>query len=157
MSSPGSVLPIPVRAPALTVVPRSESAWHRFIVVLEQLPPAALAAAGVVAVQTVAFVAGRVLAVNLMYDVYIDSTETARMLGAVSFLSIVAIVAAIALGRRGLTAIPVDDRVTRHLATVVLGAAYLHLILWVTRTVTASVAAASTSTAQFLPNVFWWG
>jgi hypothetical protein len=157
MSSPDSVQPVALR-PVLTVVPPPPSARVRVRAALEQLPPAALGAIGIVAVMSVAFVAGRVLAVNLRYDLYIDSTETARALGAVSFLSIVAIAAAIGFGHRGLRAIPASQSLSRHVATVALGVAYLHLLLWCTRAISASVASTSVQSASaFLPNVFWWG
>jgi hypothetical protein len=157
MSSPDSVQPVALR-PALTVVPPPPSARVRVRAALEQLPPAALGSIGLVVIMSVAFVAGRVLSVNLAYDTFVDSTETARTLGAVSFLSIVAIAAAIGFGHRGLRAIPASQTLSRHVATAVLGVAYLHLVLWFTRAVSASVAAASMDSASaFLPNVFWWG
>jgi hypothetical protein len=144
--------------PRLTVVPRPASTRARFDAVARELPPAVVLAAGLMAIQTVAFVAGRVLAVNLTYDVYIDSTETARALGAISFLSVLAITAAIALGHRGLRGIPDSHGLTRQVTAIVLGAAYLHLILWVTRVLAAAVASAGAeSSAMLMPNVFWWG
>jgi hypothetical protein len=149
---------LPSAAPVLTVVPRPVSTRANIKAELEQLPPTALAAAGLVMVQSVALIAGRVLAVNLNYDLYVDSTETARALGAVSFMSIVAIVAAMLLGHRGLRGIPASRPMSRHVTTIVLGVAYLHLVLWCTRVISASVAVASVSScAQFLPNIFWWG
>jgi hypothetical protein len=109
-------------------------------------------------IQTIAFFAGRVLAVSLTFDVFIDSTETARVLGSVSFLSIVLIAGAIVLGHRGLHAIPESQRATRHVTAIVLGVTYLHLILWATRVVAAAVASSSIgSSALFTANVFWWG
>ncbi len=46
----------------------------------------------------------------------------------------------------------------RQAAAIVTGAAYLHLILWVTRVIAAAFAVASGgSSGHFLPNVFWWG
>jgi hypothetical protein len=160
MSSPGSALPAVLRpvAPVLTVVPRPATFFARLRAALEELPPAALAAVGLVIVLSVAFVSGRVLAVNLNYDIFVDSTELARALGSVSFLSIVAIAAAVLLGHRSLGAIPGDRHLSRHIMTVVLGVAYLHVILWFTRVLSASVAAASVqSSSLFMPNVFWWG
>jgi hypothetical protein len=160
MSAPGSALPGVVRpvAPVLTVVPRPATSYARARSALEQLPPAALASAGLVVVLSVAFVAGRLLAVNLSYDIYVDTTELARALGSVSFLSIVAIVAAMLLGHRGLALIPERRRLSRHIMTVVLGVAYLHMILWFTRVITASIAVTEIqSSALFMPNVFWWG
>ena len=160
MSTPDSVHPsvvLPV-LPRLTVVPSPLPATRRARALLATLPPAVVAAAGLMMIQTIAFFAGRLLAVSLNFDVFIDSTETARMLGSVSFLSIVTIAGAIVLGHRGLDAIPESRRATRHLTAIVLGIAYLHLILWVTRVVAAAVAASSMgSSALFTANVFWWG
>jgi hypothetical protein len=148
---------LPAR-PRLSIVPRPVSTRVRVNAALSALPATVVAAAGLVVIQTVAFVAGRVLAVNLVYDRFIDSTETARLLGAVSFLSIVVIAAAIALGHRGLRSIPDSERLSRQVTAIVLGAAYLHLVLWVTRVLAASVAASSVqSSALLMPNVFWWG
>ena len=80
------------------------------------------------------------------------------MLGTVSFLSIVLIAGAIVLGHRGLRAVPESRRATRHITAIVLGVAYLHLILWVTRVAAAALAASSLgSSALFTANVFWWG
>ncbi|MCU1418032.1 MAG: hypothetical protein JWP32_2206 [Schumannella sp.] len=144
--------------PRLTVVPRPVSTRARFDTAVRELPPAVVLAAGLMAIQTVAFVAGRVLAVNLSYDVYVDTTELARALGTVSFLSILSISAAIALGQAGLRRIDDNDRLSRQVASIVLAVAYLHLILWVTRVVAAAVAASSVETSTALmPNVFWWG
>ncbi|HWM34997.1 MAG TPA: hypothetical protein VNR36_12245 [Pseudolysinimonas sp.] len=160
MSSPDSALPGVLRpvAPVLTVVPRPASGYARARAALHELPVAAVAAAGLAAVQSVAFVAGRVLAVNLNFDIFVDTGDLARGFGIVSFLSIVAIVAAMLLGHRGLAAIPSQRQLSRHIATIVLGVAYLHLILWFTRVISASVAAASLqSSALFMPSVFWWG
>ena len=144
--------------PRLTVVPRPVSTTHSVRAVVRDLPPAVVAAAGLMAIQTVAFLAGRLLAVNLTYDMFIDSTETARVLGAVSFLSIIVIVGAIAFGHRGLRAIPDTERLTRQVTALVLGVGYLHLILWITRVITAVIATASVqSSAMLMPNIFWWG
>ncbi|MGN6502719.1 MAG: hypothetical protein ACTHKX_07435 [Pseudolysinimonas sp.] len=160
MSTPDSVhapVLLPV-APRLTVVPRPVSSWDRARQVLAQLPPAVVAATGLMAIQTVAFFAGRLLAVSLTYDFFVDSTGTARVLGAVSFLSIVVIASAIALGHRGMRVIPESQRITRHVTAIVLGVSYLHLILWVTRVVAASIASAEAQSAALLmPNIFWWG
>ncbi|CAN5461128.1 hypothetical protein BH09ACT4_BH09ACT4_04010 [soil metagenome] len=144
--------------PHLTVVPRPVSTSTRLRAALAELPLPVVAAGGLIAIQSVAFFAGRLLAVSLNYDRFVDSTETARALGAVSFLSIVVIATAIALGHRGIRGIPDTDRLARHVTAIVLGAAYLHLILWVTRVVAAALAVASVdSTAMFMPNVFLWG
>ena len=160
MSAPDSVHPSVLRplGSTLSLVPRPLSGRERVTVAVQSMPAAALASAGIALVLTVAFVSGRVLAVNLSYDLFVDATDTARALGAVSFLSVVAIVAAIGLGHRGLAGIRESERTTRHITTLVLGVAYLHLVLWVTRTMSAAVAAASSgSGADFLPSVFWWG
>lgn len=160
MSTPDSVRPsvvLPV-LPRLTVVPSPLSTSSRARALLATLPPAVVAAAGLILIQTIAFFAGRVLAVSLTFDVFIDSTETARVLGSVSFLSIVLISGAIVLGHRGLRAIPESHRATRHVTAIVLGVTYLHLILWATRVVAAAVASSSIgSSALFTANVFWWG
>jgi hypothetical protein len=160
VSTPDSVhqsVLLPV-VPRLTVVPRPVPTSERVRAVVRDMPPAVVAAAGLMAIQTVAFLAGRLLAVNLTYDMFIDSTETARVLGALSFLSIIVIVGAIAFGHRGLHAIPDTERLTRQVTAIVLGVGYLHLILWITRVITAAIATASVqSSAMLMPNIFWWG
>ena len=41
---------------------------------------------------------------------------------------------------------------------IVLGVTYLHLILWATRVIAASIASAEAQSAALLmPNIFWWG
>ena len=160
MSTPDSVHPsIALPAlPRLRAVPRPVSTRGRVNAALADLPPAVLAAAGLMAIQTVAFFAGRVLAVQLSSLMFIDSTETARLLGSVSFLSIIVIASAIVLGHRALPRIPESERMTRQLTAIVLGAAYLHLILWGTRVVAAALASSTFgSSAMFTANVFWWG
>lgn len=160
MSAPDSVHPSVLRpfGTTLSLVPRPLSTRQRVSVALQSMPASALAAAGIAAILTAGFISGRVLAVNLNFDVFVDSTDLARTLGAVSFLSIAAIVAAVGLGHRALATIRPSEVLTRHITTIVLGVAYLHLVLWVTRTISASVAAASTfSGSDFLPSVFWWG
>lgn len=160
MSTPDSIAPsvlLPA-APRLTIVPRPVSRTTLVRATLAELPASVVAAVGLVAVVTVAVLSGKLLAVSLMYDVFIDSTETARVLGSVSFLSIVAIAGAISLGHRGLRAIPVEQRIARHVTAIVLGVAYLHLILWITRVAAAAIATSEAQTAALLmPNVFWWG
>lgn len=160
MSTPDSVhspLLVPV-VRRLTVVPRPVSPRERATRALQSLPATVVLAAGLMAIQTVAFLAGRLLAVNLTYDVFIDSTETARALGIISFLSIVVIATAIVLGHRGLRSLRDSERLARQVTAVVLGVAYLHLILWVTRVATAAIASATVqSSALLMPNVFWWG
>jgi hypothetical protein len=144
--------------PRLTVVPRPVSTRERAGQVLRELPVPVVVAAGLMAIQTVAFLAGRLLAVNLNYDVFIDSTETARALGIVSFMSIVVIAGAITMGHRGLRLLPQSQRVQRQLTAIVLGVAYLHLILWLTRVASAAVVASTVqSSALLMPSVFWWG
>jgi hypothetical protein len=119
------------------------------------LPVTVVAAAGLVAIQTAAFFAGRVLAVSMSYDFYIDSTETARALGAVSFMSIVAIAATIALGYRALRR---TSGLARQVAGIALGAGAVHLVLWLARVVGAALAASTSgSSSAFLPSIFWWG
>jgi hypothetical protein len=144
--------------PRLTVVPRPVSSLDRARTVLSELPTAVVVAGGLMAIETVAFLAGRLLAVNLNYDMFVDSTSIARVLGVVSFLSILVIAAAIALGHRGLRLIPDSQRITRHVTAIVLGVAYLHLILWITRVIAAAIASSEAQSAALLmPNVFWWG
>ena len=160
MSTPDSVpsaVLLPV-IPRLSLVPTRTSRFTAMSRSLETLPPALVAAAGLVAIQTVAFFGSRVLAVSLTYDFYIDSTPTATVLGAMSFLSIVLVASAIVLAHTALRAAQSSSVVTRQVAAIVAGAAYLHLILWGTRAVAAAFAASSAgSSALFLPNVFWWG
>jgi hypothetical protein len=149
------LLPAP---PRLTVVPRPQSSWERMRRVLAGLPPAVVAATGLMAIQTAGFFAGRLLAVSLSYDFYVDSSDTVRVFGTLSFLSIVVIAGAIALGHRGMRAIPESERITRHVTAIALGVAYLHLVLWVTRVIAAAMASAEAqSAAMLMPNVFWWG
>jgi hypothetical protein len=160
VSTPDSIhtsLLLPV-IPRLTVVPRPVSTRERINSAVNQLPPAVVVAAGLMAIQTVAFLAGRLLAVNLSYDVFIDSTETARAFGALSFLSIVVILGALILGHRSLITLASGDRVALLVTAITLAVAYLHLVLWFTRVLTAATAAASLqSSAMFMPSIFWWG
>jgi hypothetical protein len=154
MSTPDSVhaaVLLPV-IPRLTVVPSPLSRS------LAHVPPALVATAGLVVIQTVAFFGSRILAVSLSYDFFIDSTPTATALGALSFLSIVLIASAIVLGHAALRASQDSSVWMRQAAAIAAGAAYLHLILWGTRVIAAAFAASSAGTgAQFLPSVFWWG
>jgi hypothetical protein len=144
-------------APRLTVVPRPASPTARARAVLAELPAPVVASAGLVVILTVAFLAGRMLAVSLSYDFFVDSSGTVRALGSVSFVSIVLVVGAIVLGHRGMRVIPDTQRLTRHVTAIVLGAAYLHLVLWVTRVMAAALASAEAqSAAMLMPNVFWW-
>ena len=160
MSTPDSVLPsvlLPT-APRLTIVPTRVSRSAGLSHSIASLPPALVATAGLVAIQTVAFFGSRILAVELTYDFFIDSTPTATALGALSFLSIVLISSAIVLGHAALRATRDSSIWMRQAAAIVAGAAYLHLILWGTRVVAAAFAASNGgSGAHFLPNVFWWG
>ena len=122
------------------------------------LPPAVLTATGLVAILTVAALSSKLLAVSLRYDVYTDTSGIARALGSISFLSIIAIALAIALARRGMQAIEAAERTTRQVTAVVLGVAYLHLILWIARVAAAALATSEAQSAALLmPNVFWWG
>jgi hypothetical protein len=119
------------------------------------LPVTVVAAAGLIAMQTAAFFSGRVLSVSMNYNFYIDSTETARVLGAVSFMSIVVIAAAIALGHRALRG---TSGLARQVAGIAFGAGSVHLVLWLARVVGAAIAATSAgSSSAFLPSIFWWG
>ena len=160
MSTPDSVLSsvlLPT-APRLTVVPAPVSRSAGLSRLLAALPPALVVTAGLVAIQTVALFASRILAVELSYDYFIDSTVTATTFGALSFLSIVLVSSAIVLGHAALRATRESSIWLRQAAAIAAGAAYLHLILWGTRVVAASFAAWSGgSGALFLQNVFWWG
>jgi hypothetical protein len=159
MSTPDSVHP----AVLLPVLPRLALAPTRspragISQSIASLPPVLVATAGLVLIQTVAFFGGRLLAVSLTYDFYIDSTPTATALGAVSFLSIVLVSSAIVLGHASLRASQGSRVWLRQAAAIVTGLAYLHLILWVTRVIAAAFAIASGgSSGLFLSNVFWWG
>lgn len=154
MSTPDSVHP----AVLLPVIPRLSVAPSRLSRVLATASPALVAAAGLVAIQTVAFFSSRILAVSLTYDFFVDSEPTARALGAVSFLSIVLISSAIVLGHAALRASLGSSIWMRQAAAITVGLAYLHLILWGTRVIAATFAASSAgSGAAFLPNLFWWG
>ena len=159
MSTPDSVHPVvllPV-IPRLTLTPtRTRSAGLSQSIA--SLPPTLVVTAGLVAIQSVAFFGGRILAVSLSYDFYVDSTPTATALGALSFLSIVVVSSAIVLGNAALRAARGYTVWMRQAAAIVTGAAYLHLILWVTRVAAAAFAVSSGgSSGLFLPNVFWWG
>ena len=160
MSTPDSVqssLVLPV-IPRLTVVPRPVSQFETLRKGLVRLNPRVVTAAGLIAIETVAFFSGRVLAANLNTLMYIDTALEARIFGTLSFLSIVLIAVVIVLGHLALRTMPASERASRTLATVVLGAAYLHLVMWVTRVAAAAVATSALgSSAMFLPNVFWWG
>jgi H+/Cl- antiporter ClcA len=158
MSTPDSVHP----AVLLPVLPRLSLAPSRPRAGISQaiasLPPALVATAGLVLIQTVAFFGSRLLAVSLRYDFYVDSTPTATALGALSFLSIVLVSTAIVLGHAALRASLGSSVWLRQAAAIVTGLAYLHLILWATRVIAAAFAIASGgSSGLFLPNVFWWG
>ncbi len=154
MSTPDSVHP----AVLLPVIPRLSLVPAPVAGRLASLPPALVATAGLVAIQTVAFFGSRILAVSLSYDFYVDSRPTATALGAVSFMSIVLIASAIVLGHAGLRATAGSSVWMRQVAAIAAGAAYLHLILWITRVIAGAFAASSAgSGAQFLPSVFWWG
>ena len=159
MSTPDSVHPavlLPV-IPRLTLAP-SRTSRTALSQSIASLPPALVAAGGLVLIQTVAFFGSRLLAVSLTYDFYVDSTPTATALGALSFLSIVLVSSAIVLGHAALRGSRGSSVWGRQAAAIVTGAAYLHLILWATRVIAAAFAIASGgSSGLFLPNVFWWG
>ncbi len=159
MSTPDSVHPavlLPV-LPRLALAP-SRSSRAGISQTVASLPPALVATAGLVLIQTVAFFGSRLLAVSLSYDFYVDSTPTATVLGALSFLSIVLVSSAIVLGHAALRATLGSSVWLRQAAAIVTGLAYLHLILWATRVIAAAFAIASGgSSGLFLPNVFWWG
>jgi hypothetical protein len=154
MSTPDSVHP----AVLFPVIPRLSVRPTRLSRTLASMPPTLVATTGLVVIATVSFFASRILAVELTYDFFIDSTPTATALGALSFLSIVLISTAIVLGHAALRATRDSNVWMRQVAAIAAGAAYLHLILWGTRVVAAAFAASSAgSGAHFLPNVFWWG
>ncbi len=159
MSTPDSVHPavlLPV-VPRLTLAPSRapRAALSRSIA---SLPQALVATAGLVAILTVALFCGRLLAVSLSYNFYIDPVPMATALGAVSFLSIVVVSSAIVLGHAALRATHGSGIRVRQAAAIVTGAAYLHLILWTTRVLAAAFAVSNGgSSGLFLPNVFWWG
>jgi hypothetical protein len=154
MSTPDSVHP----AVLLPAIPRLTVSSSRLSRAIASAPPALVAAAGLVLIQTVAFFGSRVLAVSLTYDFFIDSTPTAMALGSLSFLSIVLISSAILLGHAALRGTRGAAVGLRQVAAIATAAAYLHLILWATRVVAASFATASGGAASmFLPNMFWWG
>ena len=143
MSTPDSVHPavlLPV-IPRLSVVPSRPVAERS-----PSVPPALVATAGLVVIQTVAFFGSRILAVSLSYDFFVDSTPTATALGALSFLSIVVIASAIVLGHAALRASRDSSVWMRQAAAIAAGAAYLHLILWGTRVIAAAFAASSAGT-----------
>ena len=160
MSTPDSVHPsvlLPV-LPRLTIVPARVPRTRGLSQAIAGLPPALVATAGLVVIQTVAFFGSRILAVSLSYDFFIDSTPTATALGALSFLSIVVVSSAIVLSHAALRATGESSIRVRQGAAILAGAAYLHLILWATRVIAAAFAAASAGgSGLFLPNVFWWG
>jgi hypothetical protein len=154
MSTPDSVHP----AVLFPVIPRLSVRSTRLSRALASMPPALVAAAGIVVIQTVALFGSRILAVELSYNFFIDSRGTATALGALSFLSIVVISSAIVLGHAALRATQESSVWMRQVAAIATGAAYLLLILWGTRVIAAAFAASSAgSGAHFLPNVFWWG
>ncbi len=159
MSTPDSVQP----AVLLPVIPRLSLAPSRtsrttLSQSLARLPQALVATAGLVAILTVALICGRLLAVSLNYNFFIDPVPMATALGAVSFLSIVVVSSAIVLGHAALRATQDSGIRIRQAAAIVTGAAYLHLILWATRAIAAAFAVSNGgSSGLFLPNVFWWG
>ena len=153
MSTPDSVLSsvlLPT-APRLTVVPAPVPRSVGLSRSLAALPPVLVATAGLVVIQTVALFASRILAVELSYDYFIDSTVTATALGAVSFLSIVLVSSAIVLGHAALRATRESSVWMRQAAAIAAGAAYLHLILWGMRVIAGAFAASSAGTGRAVP------
>jgi hypothetical protein len=142
----------------LTVVPRQVSSREAMRTTLEQLSPAVLLGAGIVVMLTVGTFSAKLLAVNLSTLMFTDTTGSARLIGSVSFMSIVLIAAAIALLSRALRSLPATERISRQVAIVALALGYLHLVLWLSRLIAAAMTSASTgSLAAFMPSVFWWG
>ncbi len=135
MSTPDSVHP----AVLLPAIPRLSVTPTRLSRTLASLPPVLVATTGLLVIQTVAFFSSRILAVSLSFNFFIDSTPTATALGALSFLSIVVVSAAILLGHAALRATRDSSIWMRQAAAIVAAAAYLHLILWGTRVVAAAV------------------
>jgi hypothetical protein len=154
MSTPDSVHPVLL----LPRIPRSVAHRTGALASLEALPPVLVASAGLVILQTVSFISTRMLAVSYSSTLYTDTRSTEIVLGAISFMSIVLVAGALVLGHRALEATEDSSVVSRQVAAIVLGAAYLHLIIWGTRIVAAAFAASSSgASGAFLPNVFWWG
>ena len=154
MSTPDSVHPVLPFPRISRAAPRSPGA----LASLEALPPVLVAAAGLVILQTVAFVSTRLLAVSYNSTLFTDTRSTEIVLGAISFMSILVVAGALVLGHRALRASGGDSAVVHQVAAIVLGAAYLHLILWTTRIVAAAFAASNAgANSAFLSNVFWWG
>ncbi|MGE3194330.1 MAG: hypothetical protein AB7K08_12780 [Microbacteriaceae bacterium] len=159
MSAPDSIPSVVLPSvPRLTVVPRPVSQRDAFRAAVASLAPSVVAGAGAVLILTVAAFSSKLVAVNLSSLMFIDTSGPARFLGTISFMSIVLIVAAIALLRRGLRATPAADRIGRTVAIVALAGAYLHLLLWFGRVLAGLMASsANGSLATFIPYVFWWG
>jgi hypothetical protein len=154
MSTPDSAHPVLLLPRISRVAPRSSGA----LASLEAFPPVLVAAAGLVILQTVAFVSTRLLAVSYSSTLYTDTSSTEIVLGAISFMSIVVVAGALVLGHRALRTTEAAPAAVRQMAAIVLGAAYLHLIIWGTRVIAAAFAASSAgASGAFLRNVFWWG
>ena len=154
MSTPDSVHPVLL----LPRIPLSVARRRGALASLEALPPVLIGSAGLVILQTVAFISTRLLAVSFSSTLYTDTRSTEIVLGAISFMSIVVVAAALVLGHRALQAPDGASAAVRQVAPIVLGAAYLHLILWGTRIIAAAFAASSAgASGAFLANVFWWG
>jgi len=123
-----------------------------------KLDPSVLLGAGVVIILTVATFSAKLLAVNLSTLMFIDTTEVARFLGSISFMSIALIATAITVLHRSLRRLPLSDGLSRQVGVIALAVAYLHLVLWFSRLIAAAMASASNGTlAAFMPSVFWWG
>ncbi|MEO8263521.1 MAG: hypothetical protein ABI566_13220 [Pseudolysinimonas sp.] len=160
MSTPDSVsssFAVPL-VPRLTVVPRPLSQREVLRTTLERLAPSVLLGAGMVIILTVGTFSAKLVAVNLSTLMYVDTTESARLLGSLSFMSIATIALAIAVLHRSLAGLPLTDRLSRQVGVVALAVAYLHLLLWLSRFIAAAMTSVSSGTlSAFMPNVFWWG
>jgi hypothetical protein len=154
-SVPSVVLPV---VPRLTVVPRPVSGREIFRAEFAKLPAPVVGGAGAVLILTVWAFSSKLVAVDLSSLIFTDTTESARLLGSASFLTIVLIAGAIAGLHRALRATRATERAARQVALIALAGAYLHLVLWLSRVVAgAMTAVASGSLAAFMPSVFWWG
>ena len=103
MSTPDSVHPavlLPV-IPRLTIAP-ARTSHFALSQSIASLPPALVATAGLVLIQTVAFFGSRILAVSLSYRLLRRFDPDGDGLGALSFLSIILVSSAIVLGHASL-------------------------------------------------------
>jgi hypothetical protein len=144
--------------PRLTIVPRPLTPRETFRAEFAKLPLPVVAGAGAVLILTVWTFSSKLLAVNLSSLMFIDTSATARMLGSISFLSIVVIAGTIAGLHRALRTSAGGERVARQVTVVALAGAYLHLVLWFSSFVAAAMTSAITgSLASIMPSMFWWG